>query len=181
MIFLKCKICFIYVGFNCKRKKGGVKKCLEICAIKGGGGRRLMANNILNFHFDYWNTSLSSARSALKLVLHLWLVVLTSVKWVGGKHLLLARWLSCIWTFVKFFKRKKLLAEPTIGSLEWILHEREDLFSRIFLADVWLCNFPTEHKILSQGGTGTWRINAMDTTGAIEHLLAKIITLLKRE
>ena len=26
--------------------------------IKGGGGRRLMENTILNFHFDYWNTSL---------------------------------------------------------------------------------------------------------------------------
>ena len=40
MIFLtetKCKTCFIYVGFNCKRKKWG-KKCLEICAIKAGGG-----------------------------------------------------------------------------------------------------------------------------------------------
>ena len=60
MIFLKCKIRFIYVGFNWKRKKGGVKKRLEICAIKGGGGRggRLMANTILNFHFDYWNPSL---------------------------------------------------------------------------------------------------------------------------
>ena len=49
----KCKIRFIYVGFSCKRKK-----CLEICAIKGGGGRRLMANTILNFHFDYRHTSL---------------------------------------------------------------------------------------------------------------------------
>ena len=27
-------------------------------AIKGGGVRRLMANAILNFHFDYWHTSL---------------------------------------------------------------------------------------------------------------------------
>ena len=35
MIFLKCKICFIYVGFNCKRKKW-VKKCLEIMSIKNG-------------------------------------------------------------------------------------------------------------------------------------------------
>ena len=40
VIFLtetKCKIRFIYVGVNCKRKKSGVKKCLEIMSIKGGG------------------------------------------------------------------------------------------------------------------------------------------------
>ena len=42
-----------------QKKKSGVKKCLEICAIKGGGSRRLMAKTILNFHFDYWHTSLS--------------------------------------------------------------------------------------------------------------------------
>ena len=43
-----------------QKKKSGVKKCLEICAIKGGGGGgRLMANAILNFHFDYLNTSLT--------------------------------------------------------------------------------------------------------------------------
>ena len=36
-----------------QKKKSGVKKCMEICAIKGGG-RRLMANAILNFHFDYF-------------------------------------------------------------------------------------------------------------------------------
>ena len=44
-----------------QKKKSGVKKCLEICAIKGGGrggGRRLMTNTILNFHFDYPHTSL---------------------------------------------------------------------------------------------------------------------------
>ena len=60
MIFLKCKIRFIYVGFNCKRKKWG-KKCLEIMSIKGGsegGVRRLMEKSILNFHLDYWNPSL---------------------------------------------------------------------------------------------------------------------------
>ena len=39
--------------------KSGVKKCLEICASKGGGVGRLMANTILKFHFDYWHTSLS--------------------------------------------------------------------------------------------------------------------------
>ena len=42
-----------------QKKKSGVKKCLEICAIKGGGVGRLMANAILNFHFDYRHTSLS--------------------------------------------------------------------------------------------------------------------------
>ena len=41
-----------------QKKKSGVKKCLEICAIKGGGSRRLMANTILNFHFDYLHPSL---------------------------------------------------------------------------------------------------------------------------
>ena len=61
MIFLKCKICFIYVGFNCNRKKWG-EKCLEICAIKGGGGvGRLTTNTILNFHFDYPQPSLTAS------------------------------------------------------------------------------------------------------------------------
>ena len=46
---LKCEIRFIYVGFNCK-----------ICAIKGGGVGRLMANAILNFHFDYRHPSLNT-------------------------------------------------------------------------------------------------------------------------
>ena len=40
------------------KEKSGVKKCLEICAIKGGGVRRLMANAILNFHFDFPHPSL---------------------------------------------------------------------------------------------------------------------------
>ena len=59
MIFLKCKIRFIYVGFNCKRKKGGEKNVWKFVPLRGGGGRRLMANTILNFHFDYLNTSLT--------------------------------------------------------------------------------------------------------------------------
>ena len=50
-----------------QKKKSRVKKCLEICAIKGGGGRggvgRLMAKTILNFHFDYWNPSLTKGNS----------------------------------------------------------------------------------------------------------------------
>ena len=68
MIFLKCKIRFIYVGFSCKKKKSGVKKCLEILPLRGGGGGggRLMANAILNFHFDFLNTSLTSIPRILK-------------------------------------------------------------------------------------------------------------------
>ena len=40
-----------------QKKKSGVKKCLEILPLRGGGGR-LMGNAILNFHFDYLNPSL---------------------------------------------------------------------------------------------------------------------------
>ena len=47
-----------------QKKKSGVKKCLEICAIKGGGGRRLMAKTILYFHFDYLKPSLTSVSKA---------------------------------------------------------------------------------------------------------------------
>ena len=50
---LKCKIRFIYVGFNFKRKKRGVKKCLEICAIKGGRGG-LTPNNKYHLKFLFW-------------------------------------------------------------------------------------------------------------------------------
>ena len=42
-----------------QKKKSGVEKCLEILPLRGGVGR-LMANAILNFHFDYWHTSLIS-------------------------------------------------------------------------------------------------------------------------
>ena len=42
-----------------QKKKSGVKKCLEISTIRGGGGQRLMAKTILNFHFDYLKASLS--------------------------------------------------------------------------------------------------------------------------
>ena len=44
----KCKIRFVYVRFNCKRKKWG-KKWMEICAIEGGSDA--MANAILKFQF----------------------------------------------------------------------------------------------------------------------------------
>ena len=47
-----------------QKKKSGVKKCLEICAIKGGGVGPLMANAIKNFHFDYLNTSLTRKNDA---------------------------------------------------------------------------------------------------------------------
>ena len=56
MIFLKCKIRFIYVGFNCKRKKWG-KKMSGNFAMKGGGVGPLMASAILNFHFDFLTPS----------------------------------------------------------------------------------------------------------------------------
>ena len=44
-----------------QKKKNGVKKCLEISAIKGGGGGGgpLMAKAIKNFHFDYLTPSLT--------------------------------------------------------------------------------------------------------------------------
>ena len=41
-----------------QKKKSGVKKCLEILPLRGGAGP-LMANAILNFHFDYVTPSLS--------------------------------------------------------------------------------------------------------------------------
>ena len=41
-----------------QKKKSGVKKCLEILPLRGGGGGPLMANAILNFHFDFLNPSL---------------------------------------------------------------------------------------------------------------------------
>ena len=61
-------------------------------------------------------SSVSSARSSTETSIVL--MVGGPDKWVGGKHLLLARCMSCICTFVKFFKRKKLLAEPNVGSLK---------------------------------------------------------------
>ena len=51
-----------------QKKKSGVKNCLEICVIKGGG-RRLMANTILNFHFDNLHTSLNGNLKNLKTTL----------------------------------------------------------------------------------------------------------------
>ena len=58
MIFLSVKS-VSYMWDLSVREKSGVKKCLEICAIKGGGGGHLMANAILNFHFDFLHPSLS--------------------------------------------------------------------------------------------------------------------------
>ena len=48
-----------------QKKKSGVKKCLEILPLRGGGGGRLMANAILNFHFDFPHTSLMTPLSIL--------------------------------------------------------------------------------------------------------------------
>ena len=47
-----------------QKKKSGVKKKMEICAIKGGV-QLPMANAILNFHF-FWNTSLKMLDLTLK-------------------------------------------------------------------------------------------------------------------
>ena len=40
-----------------KEKKWGIKMSEKFVLMRGGG-QRLMAKNILNFHFDYWYTSL---------------------------------------------------------------------------------------------------------------------------
>ena len=86
MIFFRCKIRFIYVGFNGKRKKSGVKKCLEICAIKGGGGGGgQMAKTILNFNFDYLTTPLIEGGAYLNstsYVAHYCYVLYFLVIWV---------------------------------------------------------------------------------------------------
>ena len=61
MIFLtdtKCKIRFIYVGFNCKRKKWGKKMSGYYDHGGEGGVRGLMEKTILYFHFDYLNPPL---------------------------------------------------------------------------------------------------------------------------
>ena len=53
MIFLidtKCKIRFIYVRFNCKRKKGGYRNGWKLCPLGGGGGRPTLNGK---FHFKY--------------------------------------------------------------------------------------------------------------------------------
>ena len=52
MIFLtetKCKIRFIYAGFNCKIKKVGEKNVWKMCPLRGGGGagRRLMEKLVI--------------------------------------------------------------------------------------------------------------------------------------
>ena len=46
-----------------QKKKSGVKKCLEILPLRGGGVGRLMANAILNFHFDFLHTSLINPKT----------------------------------------------------------------------------------------------------------------------
>ena len=50
----KCKIRFIYVSFNCKRKSG-VKNDWKLCPLREGAGnvRRFIENSILNFHFVF--------------------------------------------------------------------------------------------------------------------------------
>ena len=59
MIFLKCKIRFIYIcRIQLQKKKGGVKKFLETMSIEGEGVGRLVEKSVLNFHFGNWNPSL---------------------------------------------------------------------------------------------------------------------------
>ena len=47
----KCKIRFIYVGFNCKTKSG-IKNLREMCANKGGGDP--MSNGKCHFKFPFF-------------------------------------------------------------------------------------------------------------------------------
>ena len=42
----------------CQTKKSGVKNVWKFVPLRGGGIGRLMANTILNFHFDYRHPSL---------------------------------------------------------------------------------------------------------------------------
>ena len=46
----KCKICFIYVGFNCKRKKWGKKRDGNYVHSKGGRGGPTLNGK---FHFEF--------------------------------------------------------------------------------------------------------------------------------
>ena len=80
-----------------QKKKSGVKKCLEICAIKGGGGRRLMAKTILNFHFDYLTTSL---RSILRreIIIAAPLLLLLNLELIDFALETLTPPCSCYWT-----------------------------------------------------------------------------------
>ena len=60
-------------------------------AIKGGGVRRLMANAILNFHFDFPHTSLivfpQTSGSSWRKMTHL----LSPVLQIEAKHIFLKR------------------------------------------------------------------------------------------
>ena len=55
----KCKIRFIYEGFNCNRKKWG-KKWMDI----KGGGRGLTPNGKCHFKFPFFNPSLNNKHDA---------------------------------------------------------------------------------------------------------------------
>ena len=51
----KCKICYMYAGFNCERRSG-VKNVWKFVLLRGEGGGggvgRLMVNAVLNSQFD---------------------------------------------------------------------------------------------------------------------------------
>ena len=50
----------MYVGFNCKKRKGGKKMSVNYVHKEEAGVRRVMEKkNILDFHFDYLNLSLT--------------------------------------------------------------------------------------------------------------------------
>ena len=51
--FLKCKICFIYVGFSCKRKKVGWKNVWKLVPLRGEGGGRT-PNGKCHLKFPFW-------------------------------------------------------------------------------------------------------------------------------
>ena len=68
-----------------QKKKSGVKKCLEILPLRGGRGGvgPLMANAILNFHFDFLTPSL--------IIIFCWIVCVesatgTKVQGIPGKR-----------------------------------------------------------------------------------------------
>ena len=71
-----------------QKKKSGVKKCLEILPLRGGGEvGPLMANAILNFHFDFLTTSLMLAVENLTTFTSCGLYTLDSLAMVAeGLH-----------------------------------------------------------------------------------------------
>ena len=60
----------MYVGFNCKKRKGGKKMSVNYVHKEGAGVRRVMEKkNILDFHFDYLIISLGRTRRDIAIAL----------------------------------------------------------------------------------------------------------------